>query len=140
VRRDRRGMRGKYYSSHGRQNTATVLQGCGEDGLLSGIWTTAGSREAITLVECRRPLGKVKKGLCGGAFRSRESPRQDARLPDRTGRLLPPSMRLTTLFPLFTDKRGNHMKNPLDSLWGTVIAGVVLTAVLYYVVKSLIGG
>jgi hypothetical protein len=23
------------------------------------------------------------------------------------------------------------MKNPLDSLWGTVIAGLVLTAVLY---------
>jgi hypothetical protein len=27
------------------------------------------------------------------------------------------------------------MKNPLDSLWGTVIAGVVLTIVLYYVVR-----
>jgi hypothetical protein len=32
------------------------------------------------------------------------------------------------------------MKNPLDSLWGTVIAGVVLTVILYYVVKSIIGG
>lgn len=31
------------------------------------------------------------------------------------------------------------MKNPLDSLWGTVISGVVLTAVLYLVVKTLIG-
>ena len=28
------------------------------------------------------------------------------------------------------------MKNPLDSLWGTIISGLVLTAVLYYVVKS----
>jgi len=31
------------------------------------------------------------------------------------------------------------MKNPLDSLWGTVISGVVLTAVLYGVVKLMIG-
>jgi hypothetical protein len=27
------------------------------------------------------------------------------------------------------------MKNPLDSLWGTVICGLVLTLILYYVVK-----
>lgn len=27
------------------------------------------------------------------------------------------------------------MKNPLDSLWGTVISGVVLTVILYYVVR-----
>jgi hypothetical protein len=32
------------------------------------------------------------------------------------------------------------MKNPLDSLWGTVITGLVLTVILYFVVKSLIGG
>jgi hypothetical protein len=32
------------------------------------------------------------------------------------------------------------MKNPLDSLWGTVVTGLVLTVILYYVVKSLIGG
>lgn len=31
------------------------------------------------------------------------------------------------------------MKNPLDSLWGTVIAGLVLTIILYYVVKSITG-
>jgi hypothetical protein len=30
------------------------------------------------------------------------------------------------------------MKNPLDSLWGTIICGVLLTAVLYFVVKSLL--
>ena len=30
------------------------------------------------------------------------------------------------------------MKNPLDSLWGTVISGVVLTAILYVVVKSIL--
>jgi hypothetical protein len=30
------------------------------------------------------------------------------------------------------------MKNPLDSLWGTVISGLVLTAVLYYVVRTLL--
>jgi len=32
------------------------------------------------------------------------------------------------------------MKNPLDSLWGTVISGVVLTVILFFVVKALIGG
>jgi hypothetical protein len=31
------------------------------------------------------------------------------------------------------------MQNPLDSLWGTVISGVILTVILYYVVKALIG-
>ena len=31
------------------------------------------------------------------------------------------------------------MKNPLDSLWGTVISGLVLTVVLYYLARS-IGG
>ena len=30
------------------------------------------------------------------------------------------------------------MKNPLDSLWGTVISGLVLTVVLYFVVKSIL--
>jgi hypothetical protein len=30
---------------------------------------------------------------------------------------------------------GGEMKNPLDSLWGTVIVGLVLTAILYWVVK-----
>jgi hypothetical protein len=30
------------------------------------------------------------------------------------------------------------MKNPLDSLWGTVISGLVLTIILYYVVRSLL--
>jgi hypothetical protein len=32
------------------------------------------------------------------------------------------------------------MKNPLDSLWGTVIAGLVLTVILYYITKTVIGG
>ena len=32
------------------------------------------------------------------------------------------------------------MKNPLDSLWGTVISGVVLTVILYFIVRSMIGG
>jgi hypothetical protein len=42
--------------------------------------------------------------------------------------------------PRFTTLRRGTMKNPLDSLWGTVIAGLVLTVILYYVVKSMIGG
>jgi hypothetical protein len=32
------------------------------------------------------------------------------------------------------------MQNPLDSLWGTVIVGVVLTVILYYAVGALLGG
>lgn len=32
------------------------------------------------------------------------------------------------------------MKNPLESLWGTVISGLVLTAVLYAIVKTLMAG
>lgn len=31
------------------------------------------------------------------------------------------------------------MKNPLDTLWGTVITGLVLTVVLYYFVRSMMG-
>jgi hypothetical protein len=31
------------------------------------------------------------------------------------------------------------MKNPLDSLWGTIISGLVLTVILYFVVKSIVG-
>jgi hypothetical protein len=33
---------------------------------------------------------------------------------------------------------GITMKNPLDSIWGTIISGLVLTAILYYVVKSML--
>lgn len=32
------------------------------------------------------------------------------------------------------------MKNPLDSLSGTVISGLILTVVLYVIVKSAMGG
>ncbi len=31
------------------------------------------------------------------------------------------------------------MKNPLDSLSGTVISGLILTVVLYFIVKSAMG-
>ncbi len=30
------------------------------------------------------------------------------------------------------------MKNPLDSLWGTVISGLVLTVVLYSIAHALV--
>jgi hypothetical protein len=30
---------------------------------------------------------------------------------------------------------GGDMKNPLDSLWGTVISGLVITLILYNIVK-----
>ena len=35
--------------------------------------------------------------------------------------------------------REENMKNPLDSLWGTVISGFALTAVLYVFVRSFLG-
>ncbi len=31
-----------------------------------------------------------------------------------------------------------HMKNPLDSIWGTIICGVILTGILYYVAEWLV--
>jgi hypothetical protein len=34
--------------------------------------------------------------------------------------------------------RRTTMKNPLDSLWGTVISGLILTAVLYLIVKNIL--
>jgi len=34
--------------------------------------------------------------------------------------------------------RGKSMKNPLDSLWGTIISGLILTLILYFVVKSIL--
>jgi hypothetical protein len=30
------------------------------------------------------------------------------------------------------------MKNPLDSIWGTVICGVILTGILYYAAEWLV--
>ena len=32
------------------------------------------------------------------------------------------------------------MKNPLESLWGTVACGLALTAVLYHLVRAMMGG
>jgi hypothetical protein len=39
---------------------------------------------------------------------------------------------------LQTRLEGKPMKNPLDSLWGTIITGVILTAILYYIVKNVL--
>src|SRR5262249_28586298 len=38
------------------------------------------------------------------------------------------------------ERRSDTMKNPLDSLWGTIISGLVLTVILYFVVKSILLG
>jgi hypothetical protein len=38
------------------------------------------------------------------------------------------------------DHRENDMKNPLDSLWGTVICGLILTLILHNVVRYALGG
>ncbi len=32
------------------------------------------------------------------------------------------------------------MKHPLDSLWGTLVAGVVLTVILYFLARGMMGG
>ncbi len=32
------------------------------------------------------------------------------------------------------------MKNPMDSLWGAVVSGIVLTAVLYALARAMMGG
>jgi hypothetical protein len=32
-----------------------------------------------------------------------------------------------------------HVKNPLDSLWGTIISGLVVTLILYWIVKLALG-
>ena len=34
-------------------------------------------------------------------------------------------------------QKGSLVKNPLDSIYGTVISGFVLTVILYFVVKAL---
>jgi hypothetical protein len=51
---------------------------------------------------------------------------------------LPPVPAFGTLEKLaarITITKGGEMKNPLDSLWGTVISGLVITLLLYNVVK-----
>jgi hypothetical protein len=46
----------------------------------------------------------------------------------------------TVFFLLYQRRKGEIlMKNPLDSLWGTIISGLVLTVILYFVVKSILG-
>jgi len=32
------------------------------------------------------------------------------------------------------------MKNPLDSLWGTIVSGLILTLILYNIVNHFLGG
>jgi len=49
------------------------------------------------------------------------------RIP-RGARLLPRSSGRTT------------MKNPLDSLWGTIICGLILTLILHNIVSYALGG
>ena len=43
-------------------------------------------------------------------------------------------------WPAATFARGKTrrmtMKNPLDSLWGTIISGLILTAILYFAVRN----
>ena len=48
--------------------------------------------------------------------------------------------RVVAFLAIYQQRKGEIlMKNPLDSLWGTIISGLVLTVILYFVVKSLLG-
>lgn len=52
-----------------------------------------------------------------------------------------PTKSVNNKFVTIFRHEGETMKNPLDSLWGTVIAGLVLTAVLFVFANNfLIGG
>lgn len=42
-------------------------------------------------------------------------------------------------FPPADGLKGMAMKNPLDSLWGTLISGLILTAVLAVAVRGCLG-
>ena len=67
---------------------------------------------------CPRLLQSNRTALPGPSF-----------VPERTG-----------FFLLYHRRKGEiQMKNPLDSLWGTIISGLVLTVILYFVVKSILG-
>lgn len=58
-------------------------------------------------------------------------------LLDDTGAGLPDQ--ITQQYVQAVNTEESVMKNPLDSLWGTVIAGVVLTAVLYVFARNFLG-
>ena len=57
-------------------------------------------------------------------------------LRPRNGTSLPIPCQRNSFNPPSTKQEEHTMKNPLDSLWGTIISGVILTAILYYVVKN----
>jgi len=42
--------------------------------------------------------------------------------------------------PVNDNRETNTMSNPLDSLWGTVILGLILTIILHIAVKAGLGG
>jgi len=78
-------------------------------------------RRAVCCVDVRRRLVRYQAGIeragAGGRFNSQllEWPAATSQC-GKTGRI--------------------RMKNPLDSLWGTIISGLVLTAILYVIVKN----
>ena len=57
----------------------------------------------------------------------------DARLLPSVPALVYPKPALRTITT--TTHKETAMKNPLDSLWGTVISGLVLTLILYQIVN-----
>jgi hypothetical protein len=56
----------------------------------------------------------------------------------RNGTPLPIPRQRNSSNPASTKQEGQKMKNPLESLWATIITGVILTAILYYVVKNVL--
>lgn len=51
---------------------------------------------------------------------------------------LPPDRREWLAGWFSRSERSFSMKNPLDSLWGTVISGFVLTGILFFIVRALV--
>ncbi|OZA31042.1 MAG: hypothetical protein B7X93_00895 [Hydrogenophilales bacterium 17-61-9] len=85
--------------------------------------------------------GRLAKKLPDFSMRIKGARRQEAlawiRHFDDTGPALPDQNGQPFTRQFKMEER--TMKNPLDSLWGTVIAGVVLTAVLYVFARNFLG-
>jgi hypothetical protein len=82
---------------------------------------------------------RVPQQLAGGAI--------DSRAPAASAGLRLGNQNATCIATLFGPKiafyrhcEDNQMKNPLDSLWGTIISGLILTLILYNIIKHALGG
>jgi uncharacterized membrane protein YkvI len=65
-----------------------------------------------------------------------KAPRRERRNPDLAGAGHGCLLRSFRFAAAAVDTGGRTMKNPLDSIWGTIISGLVLTVVLVVAAKS----